>query len=53
LDTTIALTPPSVREVRFAIFIPLMATKVPTEPEEGENEVMVGGGEFTKTQAAP
>ena len=42
LEITIALTPPILKAVVLARFVPVMVTKVPTEPEEGENEVMVG-----------
>jgi hypothetical protein len=37
-----ALIPPMVKAVAKPRFVPVMLTKVPTEPEEGENEVMVG-----------
>jgi hypothetical protein len=32
--------------------VPIIVTKVPTEPEEGENDVMVGGGVDGKNASA-
>jgi hypothetical protein len=48
LETLIALTPPMLKAVGLVRLVPIIVTKVPTEPEDGENEVMVGGWAFTK-----
>jgi hypothetical protein len=44
LETTIAVAPPIVKAVGFSRLVPVMVTKLPTDPLEGVKDVMVGGG---------
>jgi hypothetical protein len=43
-----ALTPPMVMAISVLKFAPLIVINDPTEPEEGENEEMVGAGGLPK-----
>jgi len=45
LETTIAAVPPMVKAVGLLKLVPVMVTRVPTEPLAGVKEVIVGADE--------
>ena len=52
-ETAIAETPPIVNADGLLRFVPLIVTNVPTGPDNGLNDVIVGGDGGMNTQAAP
>lgn len=46
-DTAIALTPPTLNAEGLLKFVPVIVTNVPTGPDEGVNELIVGACAFT------
>ena len=53
LETEIAETPPMVKPVGVPRLVPVMVTRVPTGPDDGVNDAMVGAGKGINAAAAP